>query len=588
MKTKKKDLFFDLAIEDVVLSYSKRGMDVLKDYIPTNFIEIVSERIMHLSRKNVFITTGFFVEGFAETDGPVGTYFLTKAIQKLGFKPIIITDEYCRGFFEGIAYIDIIYVSFNEPNFDTYFDGLLEMYKPVSLISVERCGRNKKGAYCNMRGVNISEFTAPIDELFDKAFLKDIYTVGIGDGGNEIGMGNLYDIIERKLDISAATTKVNDLIVSTVSNWGAYALIAYLQMKSGLSMLPNFSEVQGYIKRIVDIGSIDGVTKKRSYTVDGYALKYDKEILEKLHKILEDNISNNFRMSNDYEKQSLSQFSIGMRVVNVINKIITKESLRRIKVLDIGCGPGNLTYALYSTLIKKSPNLDISAIDFDAEAISKAQKKYEDINFCKANMYQLPEKFSEQFDYVFSNETLHWMPEYFVKENHTNSIVYYFLGDKERKNYSNFALRCYKKSFANIHKALKRNGVAVLQFGMHGQLMPIYELINNIFNEKLSTHMARYFLPLYYPTGKEIGSICLEEGFEVICTDKVTRSLSETNTTEIISFLKGFMVKSLSNCLDNENINLFFDEMRINISKRDIEAFRNRQWKHVILVLRKR
>lgn len=588
MKTKKKDLFFDLAIEDIVLSHSKRGMDVLKDYIPTNFIEIVSERIMHLSRKNVFIATGFFVEGFAETDGPVGTYFLTKAIQKLGFKPIIVTDEYCRGFFEGIANIDIIYVSFNEPNFETYFNGLLEMYKPVSLISVERCGRNKKGAYCNMRGVNISEHTAPIDELFDKALLKDIYTVGIGDGGNEIGMGNLHDIIERKLDISAATTKVNDLIVSTVSNWGAYALIAYLQMKSGLSMLPNFSEVQAYIERIVDIGSIDGVTKKRSYTVDGYALKYENEILEKLHKILEDNISNSFRMSNDYEKQSLSQFSIGKRVVNVINKIITKESLERINVLDIGCGPGNLTYALYSTLIKKSPNLNIIAIDFDAEAISKAQKNYEEINFRKANMYELPDSFSEQFDYVFSNETLHWMPEYFVKENYTNSIVYYFLGDKERKNYSNFALRCYKKSFSNIHQVLKRNGVAVLQFGMHGQLMPMYELINNMFNEKLSTYIGGFFLPLYYPTGKEIESICLEQEFDIIRMDKVVRPLSENSTNEIIDFLKGFMLKSLIDCLDTENLNLFFDEIRKKISTRDLEIFKNRQWKHVILILRKR
>src|SRR5262249_9775920 len=55
-------------------------------------------------------------------------------------------------------------------------------------------------------------------------------TIGIGDGGNEIGMGSLpRDIVEHDIPngpLIAATTRTDHLIVAGVSNWGAYGLLA--------------------------------------------------------------------------------------------------------------------------------------------------------------------------------------------------------------------------------------------------------------------------------------------------------------------------------------------------------------------------
>jgi hypothetical protein len=72
--------------------------------------------------------------------------------------------------------------------------------------------------------------TAPLHLLFqDPAWECPWVTIGIGDGGNEIGMGLLPSEIVRD-DIPnghliAATTATDHLIVAGVSNWGGWGLL---------------------------------------------------------------------------------------------------------------------------------------------------------------------------------------------------------------------------------------------------------------------------------------------------------------------------------------------------------------------------
>src|SRR5690606_14889032 len=82
-------------------------------------------------------------------------------------------------------------------------------------------------------GWDISRQTAPLHLLFeDEGWQKPWVTIGIGDGGNEIGMGNLPAEIVRD-DIPnghliAASTGADHLIVAGVSTWGGYGLVAAL------------------------------------------------------------------------------------------------------------------------------------------------------------------------------------------------------------------------------------------------------------------------------------------------------------------------------------------------------------------------
>lgn len=273
---------YDYSIEDIVLRYSGRGMTVLQQHLRSGYCKGAAKKILALERGNVLLTTGFCVSGKAETDGPPGTLILAHALKKLGFHPTIVTDRICLGLFESESF-PVEYVEVDDDA--RIYQRLLERYRPVCLISVERCGRNLEEDYANMRGISISRQTAQIDIMFDLALRSGILTIGIGDGGNEIGMGNLRDVIEEKLSLTPCTVKVNELIVATTSNWGAYALAASLAVQKHQHLLLSYRELSGYLERIVALGCIDGVTKKQEPSVDGFPPDIEREILGTLHLI---------------------------------------------------------------------------------------------------------------------------------------------------------------------------------------------------------------------------------------------------------------------------------------------------------------
>lgn len=272
------------SIEDIMLRYSARGMTVLREYMKKDFCKEAADRILALERGTVLLTTGFYVNGHAETDGPPGAFILAKALQKLGFSPIMITDDYCRNLFESEK-IPVEYVPVNSDS--RIYRELLTRYQPVCLISVERCGKTAEKDYINMRGISIASKTAPIDTMFDLARSRGILTVGIGDGGNEIGMGNLKDVIARKLQFTPCAVQVDELIIATTSNWGAYGLAAWMEMLEGEKLLPGISKLEAYLKKIVQNGCVDGVVQKPQVSVDGFSFQVEKEILTDLMKLSE-------------------------------------------------------------------------------------------------------------------------------------------------------------------------------------------------------------------------------------------------------------------------------------------------------------
>ena len=135
-----------------------------------------------------------------------------------------------------------------------------------------------------MRGISIKDKTARTDILFEMARQEGIPTFGVRDGGNEIGMGKLKEVIMSKLALTPCDIEVDALIIATVCNWGAYALAAYMQKIKKIKVLPTYKEIENYLKTIVRMGSVDGVTKEQAMSVDGFSLEVEREILEELHR----------------------------------------------------------------------------------------------------------------------------------------------------------------------------------------------------------------------------------------------------------------------------------------------------------------
>lgn len=260
-------------------------MDLLRKYLRRDFCSAAARHIFALERSTVLLATGFYVAGFAETDGPPGTYFLAKALRELGFRPVILADDLCRDFFPDGA-IDFCSVSHGlNP------DAILDEYQPVCLISTERCGKNIHGDYANMRGVSIKEHTPEIDSVFECAMRRNVYTVGIGDGGNEIGMGNVADVITKELSLVPCKVRVSELIIATVSNWGAYGLIAELSLLAKRNLFTQYQDIHDYINYIVSHGSGDGVTKQHVPTVDGFNASVEQQIVDDINLYIESSLN---------------------------------------------------------------------------------------------------------------------------------------------------------------------------------------------------------------------------------------------------------------------------------------------------------
>lgn len=69
------------SIEDIVLRHSSRGMPALRDCLPEHWCRTAAEAILGWARGTVLLITGFYVAGFAETDGPLGTTVLARAVE---------------------------------------------------------------------------------------------------------------------------------------------------------------------------------------------------------------------------------------------------------------------------------------------------------------------------------------------------------------------------------------------------------------------------------------------------------------------------------------------------------------------------
>ncbi|MFC2008453.1 DUF4392 domain-containing protein [Chloroflexota bacterium] len=275
------------AIEEIILRNDRRGVSALKSYLADDFCTQAAQHILDNPGSSI-VCTGFYIRsaGAPETDGPPGAVFIGRALESLDYSVTHVCDRYSSQALKGSVPADRI-IEFpiaDEPSSQQYAHALLEELKPSVLVSIERGGMTRDGRYLNMRGVDFSQYNAKLDYLFT----GHAATVGIGDGGNEIGMGNLAQEIPQfdTLPDDPAVTCVDKLVIASVSNWGGYGLIAALSLLVGKNLLPSVQEEEDMICRMVDAGAVDGVSGNKIYAVDAFPLSENRQSLEALHAVL--------------------------------------------------------------------------------------------------------------------------------------------------------------------------------------------------------------------------------------------------------------------------------------------------------------
>lgn len=250
------------------------------------------------------VVTGFYIANAdppcGETDGPLGALFLARTLPTLGVDVWIATDSFCRRPLE-IA-LERCGLDKNVGNlFETTPGGWVEERDSPNttthLVALERVGPGVDGRCRNMRGLDITDNTSPAHLLFEEAACRTprVATIGIGDGGNEIGMGKIAaTTIARNIpngERIACRTPTDQLIVAGVSNWGAYALaagVAVLRRQRLPASLFDVERERELLRLMVEQGPlVDGVTARPTVTVDALTFDDYAEPLRRIGELLE-------------------------------------------------------------------------------------------------------------------------------------------------------------------------------------------------------------------------------------------------------------------------------------------------------------
>lgn len=175
---------------------------------------------------------------------------------------------------------------------------IMATYTPTAIIAVETIGPNQHGISHSVLG-RVGPIPSPsYHHLYALAAEQGIYSVGVGDGGNEIGCGRIVDDVRRIQDYGercqcpcgggmATTVATDALIIAAVSNWGGYGLAAMLAC---LLKEPTILHSPRTEERMLDActraGAADGAYAAPIMSVDGIDADVSVAVVRMLGQIV--------------------------------------------------------------------------------------------------------------------------------------------------------------------------------------------------------------------------------------------------------------------------------------------------------------
>ncbi len=216
-----------------------------------------------------------------ENDGPLGSAALARCLDTLGYHVTLYTEPECIGGIQMALEVlksDVPVVELEKAP-GAQYDAIAQELDVA--FTIEKLGSNSKGVLHNLSGNKRNDIRAVMDDIIIQMNEMGKLTIGIGDGGNEIGFGNLYE--QARYYVPSATvckcgcgggivttTRVGICYPVAISNWGAYAIMAALaswHKRPELALTPE--EEHEMLTRGVEFGLVDGGTGEHRYGLDG-------------------------------------------------------------------------------------------------------------------------------------------------------------------------------------------------------------------------------------------------------------------------------------------------------------------------------
>ena len=255
----------------------------------------------------VYILSGFVLRphGTAETDGMVSAILLARAlVVALDAKPVLLCPTEALEAAQAMARVVGLHHYDNIDDLRRYpaamaaivftkdaaeapkqAAALLDAALPVALIADECAGANALGVYHNAVGIDMTELEAKTAVRFAATKKRGVLTIGVGDLGNETGMGSLKEHLEQYMPYCGpgrcfcecgggivAATSADIVLTGTTSDWAVYALIAALAYLTKQSDAMHTGEME---KATLEAGYRAGLVDMYGWhlpAIDGFSL----------------------------------------------------------------------------------------------------------------------------------------------------------------------------------------------------------------------------------------------------------------------------------------------------------------------------
>jgi D-glutamate cyclase len=243
----------------------------------------IATELSKFERGRILIFTGVVIPPhlpLGEIDGPIGAIVLARSLSLLHHEVALVVEScQTRAAKELLTAVEIDGVSVLDVGTLGGEDADHDQDLNVA-IAIEKISANRQGVRHSILGTPLDSLDPDTDGYFSQLLEHGTVTIGIGDGGNEIGFGKVHDDVRRILgrtgvcrcgcsDGIVAATPTTHLLPCAISNLGAYALAAALGL---LFERPELCATPTLVSRLIDsaseLGFLDGATLDPAFRGD--------------------------------------------------------------------------------------------------------------------------------------------------------------------------------------------------------------------------------------------------------------------------------------------------------------------------------
>ena len=271
----------------------------------------------------VVIVTGLILPGHhphGETDGPVGAAVLARALALgLSARVLIAIEPELAGLMTALLRVAefhviapdalrnedgahrpvaaVVPLSRDDAEAHSQASAWIRDFGVKAVVAIEKAGPNAMGVYHMVGGKDISDSTGKGAALFRAAADKGLLRIGIGDRGNELGMGPVAQVARALLPFGrdcgcpchggvADQTAADLALPAVISNWGAYGIAACLAaLREKRMLLHDAAMERRLLETAVLNGGVDGMSGRAVRAVDGIGVETSAAFVELLGEI---------------------------------------------------------------------------------------------------------------------------------------------------------------------------------------------------------------------------------------------------------------------------------------------------------------